>query len=224
LKPEPPFARSKSLPESRGRKEAVARAARVGADASCHEVTRARERVEDEERRWTERAIARDQDAFRALVERHRDRAYALALRIVRSPLDAEEVAQDAFVRAWTALPGFRLESRFSTWLHRIVARRALDRVAQLKLRREREGPIAVVIETAATPDASEPETRGLEPLIGELSDAQRAVVTLFYYEDLSVERVAEILQMPVGTVKTHLSRARRALREAWTRAEQADP
>src|SRR5690242_4283972 len=78
-----------------------------------------------DERRLIARAQSGDTAAFRTLVERHQARAHALALRILRSPSDAEEVAQDAFVRVWTALPGFRGESSFGTWLYRIVARRA---------------------------------------------------------------------------------------------------
>src|SRR5262249_60082016 len=87
------------------------------------------------------RAQAGDTGAFRELVERHQASAYTLALRILRSSADAEEVAQDAFVRVWTALPGFRGESTFSTWLYRIVARRAFDRAQVLKNRRAREQP-----------------------------------------------------------------------------------
>ena len=75
-----------------------------------------------------ERARAGQEDAFRALVDRYRDRAYGLALRITRSPQEAEDAAQEAFVRAWNALPGFRSDASFGTWLYRIVARRALDR------------------------------------------------------------------------------------------------
>src|SRR6185295_5325458 len=77
---------------------------------------------------WIARAQGGDQAAFRRLVEAHRERAYALALRITGTPADAEEVAQDAFVRVWRSLKAFRGESSSGTWLHRIVARQALDR------------------------------------------------------------------------------------------------
>src|SRR5258706_4108508 len=86
-----------------------------------------------DERRLIARAQSGDTAAFRTLVERHQARAYTLALRIVRSAPDAEEVSQDAFVRVWTALPGFRGESSFATWLYRIVARRAFDPAQGLK-------------------------------------------------------------------------------------------
>src|SRR5262249_32564916 len=92
-----------------------------------------------DERRLIARSQAGDTGAFRELVERHQARAYTLALRILRSASDAEEVAQDAFVRVWTALPGFRGESSFGTWLYRIVARRAFDRAQVLRHRRARE-------------------------------------------------------------------------------------
>lgn len=171
----------------------------------------------------TRRAQGGDSEAFRTLVERHRDRAFTLALRIVRSRDDAEEVAQDAFVRAWRALPGFRGEARFGTWLHSIVARRAFDRAATLKQRRGRESSLDDAPEPVARPagDAEAARrSRRLEALMSELSDAQRAAVTLYYHEDQSVERVAEVMRLPVNTVKTHLSRARAVLRAAWQRSE----
>jgi RNA polymerase sigma-70 factor (ECF subfamily) len=174
------------------------------------------------ERDLVARARARDAEAFRRLVELHQDRAYALALRLVRIAGDAEEVAQDAFVRAWLALPRFRGESSFATWLHRIVARRAFDRLAQLRVRSGRE----VVLEEAALPaapgedPAARATARRLERLMQGLSPVQRGVVTLFYYEDHSVDQVARALGLPENTVKTHLARARAALREAWLREE----
>ncbi len=164
------------------------------------------------------RARGGDAGAFRILVERYRARVYGLALRIVRSAPDAEEVAQDAFVRAWLALPRFRGESSFSTWIYRIAARRAFDRAHALKLKRHREAGLEAAGEPEAPAEggvASGP-ARDLERLVAALPPAQRAAVTLYYLEDHAVERVAETLGMPENTVKTHLSRARAALRAAW--------
>ena len=177
-------------------------------------------------RSLVERARGGDQAAFRELVVLHQDRAYGLALRITRSPADAEEVAQDAFVRAWLALARFRGESSFATWLHRIVARRALDRLSELKARRGREVEVeeaeslpdpVVAGPGGAAPGDFAAATRGrrLERLVMRLSAAQRMAVTLYYYEDRSVEQAAAILGMPENTVKTHLARARAALRVA---------
>ena len=173
----------------------------------------------------TGRARGGDAEAFRQLVERHRDRAYAVARRVVRSDADAEEVAQDAFVRAWKALPGFRGDSRFSTWLHRIVVRQALDRAETLARRRGRETALDDAPPAAAVSEATDFEAtrraRRLEALVDGLTPAQRAAVTLYYHEDHSVERTAELLHLPVNTVKTHLRRAREALRSGWLAEEE---
>jgi RNA polymerase sigma-70 factor (ECF subfamily) len=172
------------------------------------------------EKEWIERARRGETEAFRALVDLHRDRAYGLALRIVRSPADAEEVAQDAFVRVWRALPRFRGDAAFGTWLYRIVVRLAIDRAARLKSQRTREASpeAARAEEPTAAParETGEAEAR-IERLVAEtLTEAQRAVVTLYYYRDHSVEEVARLLAIPENTAKTHLNRARAALRSAW--------
>jgi RNA polymerase sigma-70 factor (ECF subfamily) len=184
----------------------------------------ARAEARREERELVARARSGDAEAFRALVDRHRDRAYGLALRIVRVPSEAEEVAQDAFVRVWRALPGFRGESSFGTWLHRIVARRAIDRAALVRGGRAREADL----DAAGEPEAPERlreldealRARRLERLMDRLSEVQRAAMTLFYWEDRSVEDVAMRLGLPPNTVKTHLARARAVLRAAWMEEE----
>jgi len=178
---------------------------------------------DDEEAPWIERARAGNAEAFRWLVERHKDRIFAFAQRMLHSESDAEEVAQDAFVRAWRGLPGFRGEARFGTWLHSIVLRLSLDRLETLRRRRQREPDL----ESSLEPSVEGPDhdarlrARKLESLVARLSDAQRVVVTLYYYEERSVEDVARLLHMPENTVKTHLSRARAALREAWLSGDE---
>jgi RNA polymerase sigma-70 factor (ECF subfamily) len=182
----------------------------------------------EDERDLVRRAQAGDEAAFGMLVERHGERACALALRIVRSAGDAEEVAQDALVRAWRSLPRFRGDSAFSSWLHRIVVRQAFDRARVLKLRRGREAGDEA-IETMPAPAAGpDPEAREraarLERLVAGLPEVPRTVVTLYYFHDRSVAEVAKILKMPENTVKTHLSRARAALRTGWEGQEPPKP
>jgi RNA polymerase sigma-70 factor (ECF subfamily) len=212
LKPDPALDPSKPCVE-----ESPARTIRSQADLA-------------EERTLVERARNGESEAFRSLVELHQNRAYGLALRIVRSASDAEEVAQDAFVRAWQGLGSFRGDAAFSTWMYRIVARVAFDRAALLKARRDRETEIESLEDLPVVADnpgrGPDADRIGpvLERLIRRLPDVQRAAVTLYYYEDRSVERVAQTLDLPIGTVKTHLSRARTALRGMWTRENLMGP
>jgi RNA polymerase sigma-70 factor, ECF subfamily len=178
------------------------------------------------------RCRAGDAAAYRILVDRHRDRAYGLALRIVRSAPDAEEVAQDAFVRAWLGMRDYRGDAAFGTWLYRIVARRALDRAAILKGRRTREESLgqsevasAAVAPAGASAASAAPgrDSRRIAQVMDALSDAQRGVVMLFYFEERPVSEIARILNIPDGTVKTHLSRARATLRREWLRRARVE-
>lgn len=188
-------------------------------EPSVHETAMPEEAQREAE--WVELARGGDEEAYRRLVELHRDRAYGLARRMLRSETDAEEVAQDAFVRAWRALPAFRGESRFGTWLHQIVVRLALDRLDTLKRRRLREPELAPDAEPVVEGPDHEARLRAmrLESMVSKLSGAQQLAVLLYYYEERPVEEVARILSLPENTVKTHLSRARAALREAWLKA-----
>ena len=174
------------------------------------------------EAEWVRAARGGDPDAFRRLVDRHRTAVVELCLRVVRSREEAEEAAQDAFVRAWKALPEFRGEAKFSTWLYRIAVRRALDAAIAQRKRRQREN----ATEPASLDErGAESGPGGLEDaarrrlwrILGDLEPLPRAAVSLFYLGDRSVGEVAEILTLPEGTVKTHLHRSRAALRRAWT-------
>lgn len=193
-----------------------------------HPVTAATAGPEAEaDRRLVTRAQGGEEEAFRMLVERHKDRVYATALRITGSPRDAEEVAQDAFVRAWRSLSGFRGDSSFSTWIYRIVFRLGLDRRRVVLERRGRESPADESVLTIAGGPATEPEVEGtgvVAHLLEVLNDVQRAAVRLYYLEDRPVAEVAELLGLPANTVKTHLSRARGAMRAAHARHEARCP
>ncbi len=183
-----------------------------------------REQPGDAEHEVIRRARSGDEDAFRVLMERHRAHAFGIALRITRSAEDAEDVVQQAFVRAWHFLSEFRSESTFGTWLHRIVARRALDRASQMKTRRGREEDMDVASFQLASPAEQGRDViliRRLELLMRRLTAAQRAVVTLYYWDETPVEEISGALRMPENTVKTHLSRARAALRESWLDMER---
>lgn len=172
-----------------------------------------------------EQARGGDLRAYEALVQEYTGRAFGLALRIVRSTPDAEEVVQDAFVRAWKALPSFRADATFGTWLYRIVTNCALDRCARLKNRALREAPLEahdshMDARAAGTGTEDGAEHARLARLVASLPAIQRAVVTLYYLQDRSVAEVAATLHLNENTVKTHLHRARATLRHAWTGEE----
>ena len=171
------------------------------------------------------RCRAGDTGAFRILVERYQHRALGIAFRIVRSRPDAEEIAQDAFVKAWIGVKEFRGDAAFSTWLYRIVAHRALDRVETLKNRRAREEPLEDAVAVAASADHARTrvDSRRIARLMESLPGAQRTAVALFYFEEQSVAEIALLLRMPEGTVKTNLSRARASLRKEWERGERLE-
>jgi RNA polymerase sigma-70 factor (ECF subfamily) len=167
------------------------------------------------------RAAEGDEAAFRTLVEAHGARAYSIALRILGSRVEAEEAAQDAFLRVWRALPRFRGEAAFSTWLHRIAARCALDRAAAIRRRGARESDLERAAEPAGAPaeeEGARARRRRLAELLHRLPEAQQAVIALFYGGERSIAEIARTLGMNENTVKTHLSRGRAALRGHWLR------
>jgi len=159
---------------------------------------------------------ARDERAFRLLMERHMARAIRLAERVVRSPAEADEIGQDAFLRVWTGAASFdpRL-GRFSTWLHRIVVNLALDRLRRPvhrpldeagDLRSDDPGPVAAII-------AAEQQAL-LAQALDTLPVRQRAALALFHMEGLSGREAAEVMKVSEKAFESLLTRARTALRQ----------
>ena len=157
--------------------------------------------------------------AFEDLVIRYQHAVYGVALRMLGTRAEAEDVAQEAFLRAYRAVAGFRGEAKLSTWLYAIASRLCLNRLASADRRRTRHGDdlLAGVADGAPDPvdtvDARERDA-ALHRAIAELSDERRMVVVLADLEGLSYEEIAEALTLPVGTVRSRLHRARMELRE----------
>jgi len=164
-------------------------------------------------------AAVTDLDAFGELVRRHQDFVYGAALRIVRNPVMAQDLAQEAFVRAHRALSGFRGQAQVRSWLYRIATNLALNAV-----QRRREYPTDEVPDRPARIDpAHDAENlilrRELEDAIAELPPKLQRPLVLREYEGLSYQEIAETLDLPLNTVRTRILRARRSLRdrlEAW--------
>ena len=174
--------------------------------------------MQADDRTLARRAQRGDQEAFATLVTRHQRYVYNLAYRLLRDPQEAEDLAQEAFLRAWRGMGGFRGDSKFTTWLYRIVTNLCYNRLP--KLRRQLQETDAEDLETYASPFAPDPpsmveaaERRAfLHQQIASLPEKYKLVITLFYLQELSYNEIASVLDLPLGTVKTHLYRARERL------------
>ncbi len=174
------------------------------------------------------RAQRGDVEAFAGLVTQHERFVFNLALRALGDQAEAEDVSQEAFVRAWRALPQFRGQAQFRTWLYRIVTNLCYNRLP--RLRRDLavlgdEAAEAVPDEVLADPagDVEDRERRAfLHRQIETLPESYRLLVTLRFQQGLAYDEIATVLSMPLGTVKTGLSRARARLRAALKDYEEA--
>ncbi len=167
--------------------------------------------------------LAGSEDAARRLVEQHQQAVFNLVCRMVRDPGVAEELAQDAFAKAFAALRSFDPQYRLISWLLRIAQNTAID-----YLRRIRPDTVSLDDERGGRElesvliDAREPSplvhaerahlASALEAALAQLRPEYRRLVVLRYQEDQSYEEIAEMLGLPLGTVKSHLHRARHEL------------
>ena len=152
----------------------------------------------------------RYQEALERLLDRYEQKVFRMALTLIRDAGRAEEVTQDIFLKLWRALPGFDGRAALSTWLYTIARNTCLSAVRTESYRK-----------TSPLDESSQPTVPNtalrdlaLEQCLSRLPETQREVITLFYLEERSVADVATMLDLPEGTVKSHLHRARRALGE----------
>ena len=174
-----------------------------------------------------QRAIARDGDAFRSIMQRYNQRLYRLARSILRNDAEAEDAVQEAYVRAFTHLDSFRGYSSLATWLSRITINEALGRLRTQRptvdfVTFEAQRTPAEIIQFPLTSKSDDPERtmaqRQLLQLVEQTTDnlpeVYRVVFITRVIEGLSVEDTAEILGLRPETVKTRLHRARKLVRE----------
>jgi RNA polymerase sigma-70 factor (ECF subfamily) len=173
--------------------------------------------------RFLDRLRAGDAPAFEELVMTYQHRVFGVALRMLGNRAEAEEVAQEAFVRAHRALGEFRGDAKLSTWLYAITSRLCLNRLASAERRLVRQGEDVLLrlSDAGPRPDAAL-ERRELETALGraiaELPEDRRIVVVLRDLEGLSYEEIAEVLELELGTVRSRLHRARADLKEKLER------
>jgi RNA polymerase sigma-70 factor (ECF subfamily) len=191
----------------------------------------------DHERLLLERLTRRDEAAFNELVRRHQAQVYRLLLRMLGDAAEAEDVAQEVFVSVFKSIDGFRGESALSTWLYRIAANHAKNRIKYLARRaRDAEQPLDEFAETRASaaftarPDGPdqlvESQQAGghLQRAYASLEDEQRLLLSLRDMDNMSYEEIRQITGLPIGTVKSKLHRARIALHERFLSLQRGDP
>jgi RNA polymerase sigma-70 factor (ECF subfamily) len=162
---------------------------------------------------WVERA-RQDPQAYEQLVRRYQNRLYSLACRLTGDAEESRDLVQEGFLRAYLALPDFRRGARFSPWIYRIVVNLCIN---HLRRRREeiRYDPEWAVADSSPTPQevVERLETQMIvQKAILELPERYRVALLLRHQQGLSYEEIAQVLGLPVGTVKTHLFRARAML------------
>ncbi|GAX88412.1 RNA polymerase sigma factor SigW [Effusibacillus lacus] len=170
------------------------------------------------------RAQKGDRIAFAELVELYKDKLYNLSYRMLGNPHDAEEMTQEAFLKAYANLKKYDSRHKFSTWIYRIATNCCIDRLRKKKadysldapLDSDDGGDMYSVLSSGDSPEfhvIAREQRFELQSAIEQLPPSYRAVVILKYIEDLSMQEIADILALPVSTVKTRLHRGREALR-----------
>ena len=185
-----------------------------------------------EETQLIDRALRGDRSAFTYLVEANQDRLFASMLQITGSPDEAEEVVQEAFIRAFTKLDTFQRNSQFFTWLYRIAFNSALTRRRRKRARvsldqwRENNGlEVTYQGDAVDEPMLQRERVAMVREALAALSEDHRSILVLREMNEYSYEEIAEILEISIGTVRSRLSCARNQLKivlEAMQRAEES--
>jgi RNA polymerase sigma-70 factor (ECF subfamily) len=182
------------------------------------------------ERQLIRKLRDRDEKAFREMVSQYRDRVYNLTYRMLGNQQEAEDVSQEVFITVFKSIDSFRGDSKFSTWLYRITANHCKNRIKYLARRHDRgkaeyderimrENAVGAV--TAPNP-SMRPDThlagvqleRIMQQCIAELDEDHRLLIVLRDVEELTYEEIGTITNLPQGTIKSRLHRARMALRK----------
>lgn len=156
---------------------------------------------------------------FSILVDRYKNKAFSMLKRLLKNELDAEEVLQDSFLKAFKSLNNFKGEARFSTWFYRIVYNSAMTKLSSKKRKIELEmSSIEDHFELQSSFNTIDTEERNISEIINDminlLPEKYSTIITLFYLNGFSCEEISESLDTSVSNVKVLLYRARNAMRE----------
>lgn len=169
---------------------------------------------------YIDQIIKGDTQAFAPLVDRYKNLVYTLALRMVKNTDEAEEAAQDTFVKVFRSLEKFKGESKFSTWIYRVAYNTCLDRIKKYKT-----APLEIAIDDYGTRQlratenvldtlADEERHRAVQECLQQLPGEDAFLLTLYYFEEQSLEEIAKIIGIKPNNVKIKLFRCRKKLGE----------
>ncbi len=172
-----------------------------------------------EERAMLDRCAQGDERAIRWVLHRYRDRVVRLAAHVLHNSREAEDVAQEAFVKAFRQIGQFRGDSGFYAWLYRIVINLCLDRMRRKSMTSEMPLEENIAHFIAVSPDV---ENRlSVAQVLDSLTPPMRAALVLREVEGLEYSEIADVLNIPVGTVRSRLNTAREQFRRRWTALEE---
>jgi len=167
---------------------------------------------------YIEKTLNGDSNAFAFLIERYKDMVFTLAIKMTKSREDAEEVSQDSFIKAYTYLPKFKGDSKFSTWLYKISYNTCLDSIKKNAYQRNNveideitENQIGS-IETVLDGIEKEERAAVINNCLEHLQEDEKAILVFFYFKELSLKEIVEITSMRETNVKVKLHRARKKL------------
>lgn len=168
-----------------------------------------------EERKWIDQILAGDTQSFSCLIAKYEKMAYTLAFRLMGNKEEAEEVTQDAFIKVYGALDTFKFESKFSTWLYRIVYRTALTALRQQKIFTDYDEARPEELTEDEMDSASSLLERNdrreiISNVLKILSSDEAMLLTLFYLEECSIEDIRQITDLTISNIKVKLFRARK--------------
>lgn len=182
--------------------------------------------MDQKEKRLIKKVKKGDHQAFADLVDRYKNSVYSICLRMVGNRQEAEDLSQEAFIRAYNNISKFDSDRKFSTWLFRIATNLSIDSLRRKKpsvsLDAEIPGTEGLALNTLLPGNTVPPDEQiikaeteqWIQKEIGTLPDKYRSAVILKYVEDLSLREISEIMNLPVGTVKTRVHRGREMLRK----------
>ena len=159
------------------------------------------------------RAKRQDAEAFSVLVQRHQHVVYNLAYRYMRDANLAEDMAQEAFLKGFRLLKGFRGDCSFSTWMYRVTCSVCLTEIA----RRKKRGEVMLDVHHGGTYENTQAESQDRADIIRrcvtELPERYATIITMYYLKEMPYEEIAAAMSIPLGTLKTWMFRARKELR-----------